>query len=186
MDWLRRIPRPVILFAGITLVFLAAFAWLSWRVISQDYAVEQQRRLDRCELTAGNVAEQLTRQMADLQRMLADIGGGRSVQIPTQGIALSVFRDDFLEEQVGARLPYYPATRKTSEPLPDPFSAAEAFEFWDRKPLKAAALYAQIAVLSSIRLCSARAGGFMAWLRAFSISAGLNRVNTGMTSKRWT
>lgn len=144
MDWLRRIPRLVILFAGITLVFLAALAWLSWRVIAQDRAVEQQRRLERCELAAGNAAAQLTRQMADLQRMLSDTGAGRPMQIPAHGIALLVFRDDFLEQQLGARLPYYPGLGFARETSQDQFRAAETLEFTNKQPLKAAALYAQI------------------------------------------
>ena len=87
-EWFRRFPRPVILFAGITLAFLAALAWLSWRVIAQDRAVQRQQWLDRCEAAAGNAASQLARQLTELQHKLADATAGRSTPVPAQGITL--------------------------------------------------------------------------------------------------
>ena len=142
--WFRGFPRPVTLFAGITLVFLAALAWLSWRVIAQDRAVERQRWLERCEVAAENASAQLTRQLAELQSALANATAGRAVQIPAQGIALLIFRGESLEATPGTKLPYYPALRAAPESAPDRFIAAEALEFREKQPLKAAALYAQL------------------------------------------
>src|SRR5262245_60706438 len=103
MEWLRRIPRPVFLFVGITFIFLSSLAWLSWRVIAQDRAVERQRWLELCEAAARNAASQLTRQLADLQHMLADAAEGRPTQVPVDGIAILIFRNEFLEAQIGSK-----------------------------------------------------------------------------------
>ncbi len=142
--WFQRIPRPAILFAGITLVFLAALALLSWRVIGQDRAVERQRWLERCEVAAGNAAEQLTRQLSELRQLLDDTAAVRAAQVSTPGTTLIVFRNGFLEESLGVKLPFYPALRDARESLKERFRAAEAVEFSDKQPLKAAAMYAQL------------------------------------------
>lgn len=142
--WFQRIPRPAVLFTGIALVFLATLAWLSWRVIAQDRAVERQRWLERCEVAAGNAAAQLTRQMSDLQRLLDDAAAGLPAQISTPGTTLIMLRGGFLEESLGAKLPFYPAVRDSRESSKERFRAAEALEFEDKQPLKAAAMYAQL------------------------------------------
>jgi signal transduction histidine kinase len=164
---LRGSPRPLVLFAGVTLVSVAGLAWLSWRVVAQDQAVERQRWLDRCELAADSAVAQLHRRLADLQHLLEEIADGRNPGLPAEGVAVLAFRGESLDAARGAKLPYYPAPPETSDRFADRFVEAEAVEFREKQPLQAAELYQRLARDSEPAV---RAGALIrlarAWRRA--------------------
>ena len=178
-NWLRRSPRPLVLFAGVTLVSVAGLAWLSWRVIAQDQAVERQRWLDRCELAAGNTVAMLTRQLADFQRLLDMAVDGHNPGLPAQGVAVLAFRGESLEAAYGMKLPYYPALPEVSDRAADRFREAEAVEFRAKQPLKAAELYERLARSQEPTV---RAGALIRLARACTKAAPSAAPSTGSSS----
>lgn len=134
-------PHPLALFAAVTLVSVAGLAWLSWRVLAQDQALERQRLLDKCELSAGGAVAILTRQLAELQKLLDTA----SPPIPKPHIAILSFRGESLETAHGLPLPYLPAPPQRPGPPPDRFIEGERLEFRQRQPLQAAEHYQRLA-----------------------------------------
>jgi len=157
--WFRA-PRHLIgLFLVITLIPILGLAWLSWRMIQQDRAVEDQRIREQCENAADFAVTVLQRLVAELEEQLSSFASPASGDSQTENVALVSFDLQGIERAAGATLLYDPCP-PPSAPVPaGTFAVAEKLEFQNRDPLAAIRSYQQ---LTDSTEPATRAG---AWLR---------------------
>jgi two-component system phosphate regulon sensor histidine kinase PhoR len=113
---------------------LAALGWLGWQLLQQDRALETQRRRERLENSANLLADTLARVSAT----------SPGTQLP-RGTVWLLFDERGVIRRVGAALPYYPAVVHQEEAPARLFDAAEAAEFQQANPAKAAEHYRALA-----------------------------------------
>lgn len=138
--WARIPPRVGMLLAAATAVPLIALVWISWRVLAQDRALEEQQIEQRVERAADIATAALERAVAASERRLAE--GSQdwpegAVAMMIQGESVRVFPE--------GRATYLPVAPRLPELPVTPFVAAEAVEFRERNPARAAALYKDLA-----------------------------------------
>lgn len=148
-----RAPRQLLaLFLLVTGVPFAGLAWLGWRLLEQDLALENQRLRERLENAASLLSHELNRALAEWEQLLST--PGVSVALPPGGLLLVLDSSGVLHHQ-GARLPYYPLVPSPPETPASVFRAAESHEFREQDPAKAAALYQSLGRTSDRRLRAA-------------------------------
>jgi hypothetical protein len=99
--------RLLVLFVATTLVPAIGLAWLGWRLVEQDRALENQRIQERRDHAADVGAAALQRVLAEIEEKLALLG---TASKPSgQGVAVVVFGPQGVLDHAGAPLPYYPA-----------------------------------------------------------------------------
>ena len=123
-----------VLLAGIP---LAALGWLGWRLLEQDRALENQRERDRLESAANRLAHELERRLTAWDDLLRETPRGPASLPP--GALLLLFDSSGVLQQQGIRLPFYPRVRSLPDAPAALFSEAEAQEFRENAPAKAAA-----------------------------------------------
>lgn len=147
-----RAPRKLLaLFLLVTGVPFAGLAWLGWRLLEQDRALENQRLRERLENAASLLSHELDRALADWEQLLSTVTPGAPVALPPGGVLLVLDSSEVLHHQ-GARLPYYPLVPSPPEAPAGAFRAAESYEFQEQDPAKAAALYQSLARTPDRRL----------------------------------
>jgi len=140
-----RAPRHVItLFLLIALTPILALAWLSWRMIQQDRALEAQRIQERCEHAADLAVSRLQRFLGELEEQFSSFAGGGEIRASLPGVALVAFAENAPDRAAGASLPYYPSVSSPNTPPADVFAAGEVLEFRERDLMGAAAVYRQL------------------------------------------
>lgn len=159
-EWFGTPRRGVSLFLLVMAVPLAGLVWLSWRVLQQDRAVEEQGRQERCERAADLAVSSLQRFLGDLSLQLAGFAGAlAAAQAPSDRLAFAVFDRETLVRTAGKRLIYSPSFPPSLEVPREVFRAAEAQEFAHRDLAGAIAAYR---ALTRSPNAAVRAG---AWLR---------------------
>ena len=121
------------LFLLVAGVPFAGLAWLGWRLLEQDRALENQRLRERLENAASLLSHELNRALAEWEGTL-----------PPGGVRL-VFDSIGVLHHQGARLPYYPLVPSPPEAHASVFGAAESHEFREQDLAKAAAVYQSLA-----------------------------------------
>jgi signal transduction histidine kinase len=150
-----RAPRKLLaLFLLVTGVPFAGLAWLGWRLLEQDRALENQRLRERLENAASLLSHDLNRTLADWEQLLSTVTPGVSVALPPGGVLLVLDSSGVLHHQ-GARLLHYPLVPSPPEAPASVFRAAESHEFREQDPAKAAALYQSLARTPDLRLRAA-------------------------------
>lgn len=151
-EWIRAPRRLITLFLIVTLAPILGLAWLSWRMVQQDRAVEQQRVQERCENAADFAVSALQRLMAELEEQLSSFvslpsGASEGVEgkPAIEDVMLATFSVQALERAVGARLLYYPCLPSSREAPPGSFAPGETLEFQKRDLSKAVSSYLQLA-----------------------------------------
>ena len=132
-----------VLLAGVPLV---ALAWLGWRVLEQDRALEGQRVRERLENAASLMTREIDRNLATWEALLPAAAQGEAVALPPDTV-LIVFDDAGVRRHQGLELPYYPrvATPLTPVASSPRFVEAERLEFRDVDLAAAAAAYRRLA-----------------------------------------
>ena len=132
--------RLFVLFVATTLAPAMGLAWLGWRLVEQDRALENQRIQERRDHAADLGAAALQRVLTEVEEKLATISAAPPGAFPEiaskmgQGIAIAVFGPQGVLHHAGGPLPYYPAVPPSAEPSPAQFAQAEAREFRDPGP----------------------------------------------------
>ena len=139
-----------VLLAGIP---LAALGWLGWRLLEQDRALENQRERDRLESAANRLAHELERRLTAWDDLLRETPRGPASLPP--GTVLLLFDSSGVLQQQGIRLPFYPHDPALPDAPAALFSEAEAQEFRENAPAKAAASYRKLALSEDRRLRAA-------------------------------
>lgn len=119
-----------------TAVPLTALLWISWRVLAQDRALEEQQIEQRVERAADIVTAALQRAVAASERRLVE--GNKDWP---QGAVVMIVQGDTIRVWPAGRVAYLPVAPQLPELPTAPFAAAEAVEFKQRNPVQAAALY---------------------------------------------
>jgi signal transduction histidine kinase len=128
--------RLLALFLILTVAPAAGLAWLGWRLLEQDRALEAQRALERQEYAADLVASALSRQIAVSRRHLAQSEEESSLATATDAVVVTFQQDNFRDLPAG-RLLYYPVALQDREVPEAPFLAGEKLEFNHRDYAKA-------------------------------------------------
>jgi signal transduction histidine kinase len=132
----------MLLFAA-TALPLTALLWISWRVLAQDRALEDQQIEQRVERAADIATAALQRAVAASERRLVE--GNKDWP---QGAAVMMAQGDSVRVWPEGRLAYLPVAPQLPELPVAPFTAAEAVEFKQRNPVQAATLYRDLARLN--------------------------------------
>ncbi len=145
--WFLPPRRLLVVFLGITFLFAGALAWLGWRLLEQDRALEKQRTQERLDHYADRIASGLRHRLGqtneELTRLLAMQDTELNADAPRTGedlgadALITVLRAESMEAYPAGRLLYYPYLAEPSEPPAREFDDGEAIEFRSRDPARA-------------------------------------------------
>ena len=197
--WFRPPQHLLVLFLGTILVPSAGLAWLGWRLVQQDRAVETQHVRDRLESSVDLIASELRQTLSDIEERLS-----RFSSLPVPGLDetaseyAAALSDDalvvvFLPEAVHAypshRLIYYPALATSKEPPISAFAAGEAQEFRARDFDSAIASFQRLSGSEDERIRAGallrlarnqrKAGRLDAAMATYSALGGMGAVSVG-------
>ncbi len=144
--WLRQWLQPpghlLIFFPGFALVLSAVLAWISWRFLEQDRALEAQRIEERLERAADTITAAVTTELSKteqaldwlLSRSSSELANEASVFAEglTEDALVVVLRRGSVEAHPPSRLIYFPILPEASEPSRGIFSRAESLELQRR------------------------------------------------------
>jgi signal transduction histidine kinase len=140
--WLRPPRRVLTSFLAVVVACVGALAWLGYRFLEQDRALESQRIQEQLEVAADRAAALLERQLAELQRILDGAPG--AAKLP-DGTILVVAHTQDLEVYGGQHLLFYPQFAQPPQVSSDTFRRAEVVEFQQNDPLTASTMYREAA-----------------------------------------
>src|SRR5713226_7762788 len=154
-QWLRPPRYLLMLFLAIMLVLAATLGWLSWRLLEQDRALENQRIQERLDNAADLIGAALLRKLSETEEQLTAFLSlsdseltTRTSQLaePAAGSALiGVLRPQGLEVHPRSSLLYYPFLPAAKEPLASVFASGEAFEFQQKNHIGAIEAFRELA-----------------------------------------
>jgi signal transduction histidine kinase len=119
---------------------VACLAWLGWRLLDQEKAVEAQRASARLEVAADQVVRVFQRGLDDLNRAVTAPG-----EQPPAGTVLLIADHRSARATPPGRLAFYPVAPESPVVRHDLFRAGETAEFAEANPVKAIAAYRQLA-----------------------------------------
>ncbi len=136
-----RPPRRVLaLFLAVSAVSLCAFAWLCWRLLQQDRALESQRLQERLERAADLIVASLDLGLAELENRLS------APSNPGDYAVAVAFSAQKIEAHPAGRLLYYPFVPGAQKPPVTVFDAGEALEFRNQDSNAAVAAFRALAL----------------------------------------
>jgi signal transduction histidine kinase len=144
------------LVAAMAVVPLLGLAWLGWRMLLQDRALEADRLSQRLENAASLIALDIDRQLAEWESAVAD----ERMALPPEAVWL-LFDSSGVVRMRGLPIPYVPELPVAGEPA-SAFTAAEALEFREGDLVKACSAYR---ASTGSRDPLVRAGALMRWAR---------------------
>lgn len=135
-----RAPRRLVaLVVTLTVVPLAVFLGLGWKLTQQDRAIEAQQRRGRLQLDADRVVAAIDRAVSASEQALA---AGRT-DWPA-GVVVVTFKDGTVDVTPTGRVAYVPAVTPRREVPAETFRAAEILEFPRRDRRAAIAAYRRL------------------------------------------
>ncbi len=146
----------------ITVVPLAVFLWLGWKLTQQDRAIERQQRGEHLQLAAGKVIAAVDRAISASEQALA---AGKT-DWPDGAVAVT-FADDRIAVAPPGRLAYLPIVPRVREVPAKAFREAEAIEFRDRDRPAAVGAYRRLSASPNAAL---RAGALLRLARNLAAS----------------
>lgn len=142
--WLRPPRRTLTVFLGLILVLGGALGWLGWQWLKQDRALEGQRRQERLELAADQMAAVLQQSLANLESY-RDFVPTPGAKEPPDGVLVLQATKRAVNVYPSGGLLYYPAIPESKEPPPATFAAGESLEFQRGDPVQAAVVFRDLA-----------------------------------------
>jgi tetratricopeptide (TPR) repeat protein len=153
--WFRPPRRLPLLFLAIAVAPAVALAWLGWRLLEQDRALEAQHIHERLENAADLAGVQLRQAQAEIEEALAGVASLPAQEVAAalsqraehlgEGAVLVVFEPDRVESYPNDRLLYYPYLPSVKEAPEGAFAKGEELEFQKRGYEAAAAAYRRLA-----------------------------------------
>lgn len=123
----RSKPRPprnvLVLFIVVAAVSVCALVWLSWRLLKQDRALENQRVQERLERAADLIVTSLDVGLSEIENHLSALSD------PGDHAASVAFSPNEVEVRPAGRLLYYPFIPQVRESSAAVFDAGETLEF---------------------------------------------------------
>jgi hypothetical protein len=95
-EWFRPPRHLWVLFLAVTVVSAVALCWLSWRLLEQDRALENQRIQERLEHAADLIAGALHQRLRDLEEQLPALAISPREDIPN-GSLIVVFQPEHIQ-----------------------------------------------------------------------------------------
>ncbi len=138
-QWFRPPRHLLVLFMAVAIVPATALAWLSWRLLEQDRALENQRIQDRLEHAADRIGSALERRLSEMADQLP------SLAEPVEDALAITFGPYQIETHPSGRLLYYPFIAQAEEAPGHVFATGEAFEFRDQDYDRAIAAFQVLA-----------------------------------------
>ena len=126
-EWFRPPRHLLALFVAVIVLPAIALAWLAWRTIEQDKALERQRLQERLETAAGTVVTGLSLRLDELSRQVPLLAAATNVSLPDDSVLLTV-GDGTMRDSPPGRLLYVPRVLESRRPRDGRLSAAEALE----------------------------------------------------------
>ena len=82
-QWFRPPRHLVVLFVVVIVVPAAALAWLGWRLLEQDRALEGQRIQERLDRAADSISAALERRLTQIADQLPALAASPPARLPT-------------------------------------------------------------------------------------------------------
>jgi signal transduction histidine kinase len=137
--------RPLLpAFLAVTLVPACGLAWLGWRLLEQDRALEAQRWRERRERAADSLVNALEQRLTGVERQLAESSSAPSLA-QAEGAVVVEFAGRGIAARPKNRLVYYPWLPAGPAPPDQVFAAGEEQEFRQANHVKADAIYRELA-----------------------------------------
>jgi len=143
-QWFRPPRHLVVLFVVVIVVPAAALAWLGWRLLEQDRALEGQRIQERLERAADSISAALERRLTEITDHLPALAASPPARLPDDSLIVQ-FGPHGVEAQPRGRLLYFPFPAPSKELPRGVFEAGEALEFRQQDYAKAAAVFQELA-----------------------------------------
>ena len=140
--WLQPPRRLLTSFLLVVVACVGALAWLGYRLLDQDRALESQRARDELELTSDLTAAAMDRKLAILGAALD--GPPDKTSLPDEAVLLVASAQN-LETHGARRLLFESEFEAPTTASDDRLSRAELVEFREKNPLAAAALFRDVA-----------------------------------------
>ena len=141
-EWFGPPRHLLVLFLAVTVVPATALGWLTWRLLEQDRALENQRIQERLEHTADSIAAAMDRRLSDLEEQLPAL----AISLPaefTNGGLIVIFHAQHIQAHPTGRLLYYPFLLLPKEAPDSSFMAGEVLEFQKQDYAGAIAVFAK-------------------------------------------
>jgi signal transduction histidine kinase len=140
--------------AGVTILVAVALGWLGWRLLSQEHALEQQRRRDRLEQAADGLLTRLLRALTEAEIRLAQVGSAPpwNMPDPPSGGATVLIRPAGVEIRPAGALVYVPVLPAAAPFDESLFEEAEKFEFRDKDYARAESALRSLTTSSNSRV----------------------------------
>ena len=142
--WLQPPRRTLTVFLGLVLLLGGALGLLGWQWLKQDRALERQRLQDGLELAADQMAAKLQQSLADLESYLSFVPGPAGPR-PPDGIVVARATKGAFDSYPPDGLLFYPVLPDPEEPPAAAFAAGETLEFQRNDPVRAAAVFRELA-----------------------------------------
>lgn len=140
LDWFRPPRHLLTLYLAGTFAAAGALAWLGWRLIDQERALDAKHAQDRLDIVVDRVAAALQLSMNELERNLSAAGG----TLPGDTLVLTADRSS-MQGRPSDRLVFFPVVVQAGEPPADIFRAGETAEISGGDPARAIAIYRELA-----------------------------------------
>jgi signal transduction histidine kinase len=124
---------------AVAIVPATALAWLSWRLLEQDRALENQRIQERLEHAADRIGSALERRLSEMADQLPALAE------PVEDALAITFGPYQIETHPSGRLLYYPFIAQAQEAPGHVFATGEAFEFREQDYDRAIAAFQELA-----------------------------------------
>jgi len=138
-QWFRPPRHLLVLFLAVTAVPAFALAWLGWRLLEQDRALESQRIQERLERAADLIVTSLELRLSETEARLPALAN------PAEDALVVTFGPREVEAHPGGRLLYYPLVPPVQESPGNVFEAGEALEFQQQDYVGAIAAFRALA-----------------------------------------
>jgi signal transduction histidine kinase len=152
--WFRSPRYLLTLFLVIMVVLAATLSWLSWRLLKQDQALENQRTQERLDNAADLIAASLLRRFSESRDQFSTMLALPEQELPARATALigqgeggaliAAFRPQVVEAYPRGRLLYYPYVTAAKDPPAQVFETGEVEEFQRRDSQKAIAIFREL------------------------------------------
>src|SRR5512139_2822288 len=106
-EWFRPPRHLLALFVAVIVLPAIALAWLAWRTIEQDKALERQRLQERLETAAATLVAGLSLRLDELSRQVPLLAVATNVSLPDDSVLLTV-GDGTMTDSPPGRLLYVP------------------------------------------------------------------------------
>jgi signal transduction histidine kinase len=162
-EWFRPPRHLLVLFLAVTVVSATVLGWLSWRLLEQDRALENQRIQERLDHAADLVTGALHRRLTELEEQLPAFAISPPADFPSGGLIV-IFQPEHIQVHPGGRLLYYPFLPPPKEAPGSNFQTGEVLEFQKQDYAGASAIFVQQARLKDPAI---RAGALLRLARNF-------------------